>query len=60
MNVKKLSKFIGVIFIVLILGGVIIGLFSSFKTYELRRQAEQTQETAKPTQKAAEPTQENK
>ncbi len=45
MNVKKLSKFIGVVFIVLILGGVIIGLFSSLKTYEQRKQAEMLQQT---------------
>ncbi len=44
MNVKKLSKFIGVVFLVLIIGGVVLGLFSSFKTYEQRKQAEQIQE----------------
>ncbi len=41
MNVKKLSKLIGIVFLVLIIGGVVIGLFSSFKTFEQRRAAEQ-------------------
>ncbi len=44
MNVKKLSKLIGVVFLVLIIGGVVIGLFSSFKTFEQRRAAEQVAE----------------
>ncbi len=43
MSVKKLSQIIGVVFLVLILGGAILGLFSSFKTYEQRKAAEQLQ-----------------
>ncbi len=47
MNVKKLSKVIAVIFLVLILGGVAVGLFSSFKTFEQRKAAEQASELVK-------------
>ncbi len=43
MSVKKLSQIIGVVFLVLILGGAILGLFSSFRTYEKRRTSDQVQ-----------------